>query len=443
VRFCLPVLAALVLAGGASAPGPSADAVVVELLPAGPSPLDVTVSAPQELAFVNRTALTLTVETDLRGEHATIAPGDYFGFSTGGGSYRYTVSGYPDGVRQGTFFVSPAARVAFTPHSFRIRSGGRTFLTGTVVGSAAAVRVWARPRGQRAAAFVASVVPAGGHWKLLVSPTVTTRYEAVFGDGRSDTLVYVEPTLRAETSGRTVTVTLGPLPRLAHRHVTLFRLVGLAWQDAFRAETDAGGVAVFPGLPEGRYYASYEGGNLFAGRQSEKFIVRNQPKLTFTQPRNPITYGEHAILFGTAAGPGRVAIWARPRNEHEPFRVATVTPVDGRWRLSVSPRVTTRYEAVFAGAKADLLVYVRATLVVRAGHTVIARLGPLPRLARKPVLLWRHRLDGPTYDLWRTAVTDDDGVVVWRQVPAGRYKVVWEGHNVLASVSSAPFLVRP
>src|SRR5439155_1116544 len=83
--------------------------VRVELLDVNVSTNAVSLKAPQQLVFVNHTRNPLTVSTTLHGEHATIDPGGFFGFTTEPGSYEFAVAGYPDGVqRHGTFEVAAA-----------------------------------------------------------------------------------------------------------------------------------------------------------------------------------------------------------------------------------------------------------------------------------------------------------------------------------------------
>ena len=91
------------------------------------------------------------MSTTLHGEHATIDPGGFFGFTTEPGSYEFSVAGYPDGVpRRGTFDVAAAGSVTIDAHA-SIRYGTSTVITGAAHGPAGgAVVVKARPAGATA-----------------------------------------------------------------------------------------------------------------------------------------------------------------------------------------------------------------------------------------------------------------------------------------------------
>jgi WD40-like Beta Propeller Repeat len=250
--------------------------VRIEMLAINVSTNAVSLKAPQQLVFVNHTASTLTVSTTLHGEHATIAPGGFFGFTTEPGSYEFSVAGYPDGVpRRGTFDVTAAGSATIDAHA-SIRYGTSTVLTGAARGPAGgAVVVKARPAGAAGYTTVATVKPAGGRWRLSVAPRITTRYLIAFAGDTTDRLLRVRPDLRVARSGGTVRVSLRPAAALAGDPVFLFRLgTSGGWSEVRQSRIGRTGVILLRNLPNGRYYVGYQGGDRYWSTASEPFTVR-------------------------------------------------------------------------------------------------------------------------------------------------------------------------
>ena len=274
-----PGAQAIVAASGGPSNAMSCDwnpGVRVEMFDSNVSSSAVSLKAPQQLVFVNHTANALTVTTTLHGAHATIAPGGFFGFVTEPGSYDFTVSGYPDGVpRRGTFVAAAAGSATIDAHA-SIRYGDHTVLTGTAKGPAGgAAIVEARPAGSSSFATIATVKPAGGRWHLSVAPRITTTYRITFEGSVSDRLLRVSPALRVARSGGTLRVSLAPAAPLAGSLVFLFRLrPNGAWAQFRTARVGRSGLAVLRGLPAGRYYVGFAGGDRYWSAASEPFTIR-------------------------------------------------------------------------------------------------------------------------------------------------------------------------
>jgi dipeptidyl aminopeptidase/acylaminoacyl peptidase len=248
--------------------------VRVELLPDGVTPRDVRLKAPQELVFVNHTTGPLTVTTTFGADHATIAPGDHFGFSTAPGNYTFTVAGYPDGPRYGTFSATAAGAVTIAEHA-SIRYGERTVLSGTAHGPAGArVVVWAHPLDASRQTQIAAVTPFRGGWHVSVSPRVATQYTASFAGAQDQRILRVRLNLRVHRAGHTVTAWV--VPRFGHSSVLLFRFTPsrlLLWSGFRDARVDPNGVATFRNVPSGRYYVAVLGGSLYLDTASEPFGI--------------------------------------------------------------------------------------------------------------------------------------------------------------------------
>ena len=250
--------------------------VRVEMLDTNVSTNAVALKAPQQIVFVNHTANALTVSTTLHGEHATIDPGGFFGFTTEPGSYEFSVAGYPDGVpRRGTFDVTAAGSVTLEAHA-SIRYGTSTVITGAARGPAGGtVVIKARPAGAAGYTAVATVKPVGGRWRLTVAPRITTRYLIAFGGDITDRLLRVRPDLRVARAGSTLRVSLKPAAPLVGDPVFLFRLGSSgAWSQVRQSRIGRTGVILLRNLPPGRYYVGYQGGDRYWSTASEPFTVR-------------------------------------------------------------------------------------------------------------------------------------------------------------------------
>jgi hypothetical protein len=271
--------APIVVPGGGASNTISCDwnpGVRIEMLAINVSTNAVSLKAPQQLVFVNHTASTLTVSTTLHDEHATIAPGAFFGFTTEPGSYEFSVAGYPDGVpRRGTFDVAAAGSVTIDAHT-SIQYGTSTVITGAARGPAGdAVVVKAQPAGATAYTTVATVKPAGGRWRLSVAPKITTRYQIAYAGDATDRLLRVRPDLRVARSGGTIRISLRPAAPIARASVFLFRLGSTgAWSQVRQARIGRTGVIVLRNLPNGRYYIGYLGDYRYWSTASEPFTVR-------------------------------------------------------------------------------------------------------------------------------------------------------------------------
>jgi Tol biopolymer transport system component len=246
----------------------------IELLDANVSPRDVSLTAPQEIAFVNHTAKPLAVTTTLPGAKATVDPGGFARFPTVPGSYDFTVTGYPDGAaRQGTFVVAGDAKVAIDPHS-PVRYGATTLLSGAATGPlGSSVTIRARASGSTRTVRIAAVQPTGGRWQLRVKPAVTTSYEVELAGATAERVVRVMPVLVVRHSRSTVTVKLAPLPQLARKTVFLFRMTTQAWRNVGRARTGRDGSATFLDLRAGRYYVGFAASGPYWSTASAPFGV--------------------------------------------------------------------------------------------------------------------------------------------------------------------------
>jgi len=145
-----------------------------------------------------------------------------------------------------------------------------------------------------------------------------------------------------------------------------------------------------------------------------------------------------------ARGPAgnAVVVKARPAGATDYATVATIKPAGGRWRLSVAPRITTRYLIGFAGDATDRLLRVRPDLrVARGGGTIRVSLRPAAPLAGDPIFLFRL---GPTgaWSQVRQARIGRTGVIVLQNLPNGRYYVGYQGGDRYWSTASEPFTVR-
>jgi hypothetical protein len=118
-----------------------------------------------------------------------------------------------------------------------------------------------------------------------------------------------------------------------------------------------------------------------------------------------------------------------------------VAPVGGRWRLSVAPRITSRYRITFAGATTDRLLRVMPDLrVARAGATVRVSVKPAASLVGQAVFLFRLGAAGG-WSQFRTARLGRGGVIVLRSLPTGRYYVGFQGGDRYWSTATEPFSI--
>jgi hypothetical protein len=150
------------------------------------------------------------------------------------------------------------------------------------------------------------------------------------------------------------------------------------------------------------------------------------------------------VLAGTAQGPagGAVTVKARPAGSSSFATIATVKPVGGRWRLSVAPRITTRYQITFEGTVTDRLLRVRPDLrVARSGGTLRVSLAPAAPLAGSLVFLFRLGPDG-AWTQFRAARIGRSGVVLLQKLPSARYYVGFQGGDRYWSTASEPFTIR-
>ena len=157
-----------------------------------------------------------------------------------------------------------------------------------------------------------------------------------------------------------------------------------------------------------------------------------------------IRYGSSTVLTGAAQGPagGAVTVRARPAGSSSFTPIATVKPAGGRWRLSVAPRITTRYQVTFEGSVTDRLLRVRPDLrVARSGGALRVSLKPAAPLAGNSVFLFRLRSDG-AWAQFREARIRPSGVVLLEKLPSGRYYVGFQGGDRYWSTASEPFTIR-
>jgi dipeptidyl aminopeptidase/acylaminoacyl peptidase len=157
----------------------------------------------------------------------------------------------------------------------------------------------------------------------------------------------------------------------------------------------------------------------------------------------PIRYGTRTLLTGTARGPagGKVTIATQAAGAGSFTTIATVAPAGGRWRLSVAPRITSRYRITFAGATTDRLLRVMPDLrVARAGATVRVSVKPAASLVGQAVFLFRLGAAGG-WSQFTTARLGRSGVIVLRSLPTGRYYVGFQGGDRYWSTATEPFSI--
>ena len=155
-----------------------------------------------------------------------------------------------------------------------------------------------------------------------------------------------------------------------------------------------------------------------------------------------VRFGTSAVLTGVASAKvaGPVTVKAQPSGASTLRTLATVTPRNGRWSLSVAPKVTTRYQVLFAGASAERVIRVMPGLhVSRRGTTIAATVKPGPALAGSTLFLFRLGAGGWTQ--YRTARTSGAGTASFRKVPAGRYYVGFAGRGAYWATATEPFSV--
>jgi hypothetical protein len=202
------------------------------------------------------------------------------------------------------------------------------------------------------------------------------------------------------------------------------------------AALDPGACAAFV-IPAGRYQftVGYPSGDVSGT------VEVAVPALVTISQHASIVYGSRTVLSGTASGPAGepVVVWARPLDAGEETRIGAVTPVGGAWRLSVAPRVDTRYTAVLADAQDVRILNVQVHLRVRrVGHTITASV--VPRLGHSSVLLFQFTPD--RLMLWsgfRSARLDASGTATFRNVPKGRYYVSVLGGSLYLDTATEPF----
>ena len=91
----------------------------------------------------------------------------------------------------------------------------------------------------------------------------------------------------------------------------------------------------------------------------------------------------------------RSSIKAQPAGATAYTTVATVKPAGGRWRLSVAPKITTRYLIAYGGATTDRLLRVRPDLRVARKPAARSGLAQARRAASHATSVFLFRL-GPT-----------------------------------------------
>jgi WD40 repeat protein len=206
------------------------------------------------------------------------------------------------------------------------------------------------------------------------------------------------------------------------------------------ATIDAGRFAAFVTLP-GTFDFTVSGYPDGAVRRGT-FIVAAGGSVTIEQ-HAAIRYGTRTVITGVASGrtAGSVTVKAQPFGSSIATQVATLTPKDGRWQLSVAPAITTRYLVSYLGATAGRLLRVKPDLrVSRSRNALRISLRPAGRLAHKTVYVFR--LGPDDWAQYRSARTGGDGVAVVRNLPKGRYYVGFEGGADFWGTASEPFTVR-
>lgn len=155
-----------------------------------------------------------------------------------------------------------------------------------------------------------------------------------------------------------------------------------------------------------------------------------------------LRYGTSAVLTGSSGGSatGKVTVTAQPSGADRAKQIASLTPTGGRWSLSISPKVTTRYQVLYGDATAERTIRVMPDLrVSRRGSTVSATLRPGAALAGSTVFLFRLGASGWTQA--RAGRTNGAGAAVFRNVPRGRYYVGFAGRGAWWATAGEPFPV--
>jgi hypothetical protein len=155
-----------------------------------------------------------------------------------------------------------------------------------------------------------------------------------------------------------------------------------------------------------------------------------------------ITYGTSTMLTGAAAGvPGDpVLISAKPIGASRATRIARLVPSSGRWRLAVSPRITTLYTVAYGGVATERRLRVTPALrVSHAGSSVAAVFTPGRALRGKAAYLFRAAGRGWTQAA--AARIGATGTAAFSGVVPGRYYVGFPGNSAYWAAASEPFTI--
>jgi plastocyanin len=228
--FALTVaLGALVFAPGAWA------GQLVQIMPSGFVPNDVTIPADDEITWTNKDTVARQIVADAGAfKSPLLKPGESYTYNfPAAGTYSYRGAVKPD--QRGTVNVRRVESRAVTIGvSRRIVAAGQTIeLAGSISSGQGGkqIRVLMTPyRGIQTAQTV--ITEADGTWSLRVRPTIRTEYYVEFGSliSRGAPIVYVRPKLTLRVRNGRFVATASPRGVYARKLVHLQRRIGNKWR---------------------------------------------------------------------------------------------------------------------------------------------------------------------------------------------------------------------
>ena len=300
------------------------------------------------------------------------------------------------------------------------------------------VTIVARPYGAAAATPVATVVTrVGGSYRYFAHPTIQTSYTAQLGSMRSRTVtIGVRPLINASQlgNGQIRTTVLagrsfrGRLVKLQQQQADA------SWKTIVQRALGSGSTVVFGPTLASSYLrvvmSVNEAGKGYLGSSSHAFLYHSY-QLTL-QPSNPsVVYGKSVklaghLVSGKAGQP--IDVYAKPYGQSTAVHLATATTTAGGWwKLTVSPRIMTRYHATWTGTEqsASVVVGVRPVLTIReqsnGGIRVHVQAGSKSFRGRQIRL---QRLTGGGWQTVAHVPLDASGTAIFASGPSARLRVV-------------------
>jgi hypothetical protein len=252
----------------------------------------------------------------------------------------------------------PQASLSANISSFRVLYGHSTIIFGRLNGpnhAGRAVSIQAWPYGRSAPMHLAVVrTTSTGHWSYQASPRIRTTYWANVGNTVSRKLaVGVAPTLTAAILPTGHVLAHAVAARSFHGRTIELQLRNTdgSWTTIVRKPLGRHSTAIITRpLPAGTIRVAMSVNQAGAGYlgATTHALLYHPPSLTMRPLAFKVLYGHHVTLTGTLS-PGvagrRVAIIATKYGRHA-VRIATVTTHrDGRFFLTVAPRIMTTYQA--------------------------------------------------------------------------------------------------